>query len=139
MVLTDLMSVKPKRRAEEGAAMVGWTLDGCISDIGGFMMGAVEGVWGGRGRAGDDMAALRLWVWWATGFSSRSATEARFGELVGFAGVLRVFSGQWWRRGGGLLGLFTYLGGASQSSRSTSSHNGGGGGHYYQQVECLKV
>lgn len=74
------MSVKPKRRADEGAAMVGWTLDGCISDIGGFLIGAAEGVWGGRGRVGEDMAALRLRVLSGTKLSSCSATDSRLGE-----------------------------------------------------------
>lgn len=53
-----LMSVKPSRRADDGAAMVGWALLGCISDIGGFTTDLVEGV---RGLvAGEDMMALRL-------------------------------------------------------------------------------
>lgn len=42
--VVGLMSVKPSRRADDGAAMVGWTLLGCISDIGGLAMDVVEGV-----------------------------------------------------------------------------------------------
>lgn len=90
VVLVDLMSVKPNRRADEGAAMVGWTLDGCISDIGGFLIGAAEGVWGGRGRVGEDMTALRFWVLSASGLSSCSATESRLGEWDSLAGVCHV-------------------------------------------------
>lgn len=85
------MSVNPRRRADEGAAIEGWTLDGCISDIGGFIIGAAEGVWGGRGRAGEDMMAIRLWALPAMGLSSRSATESRLGELEALAGVCHAF------------------------------------------------
>lgn len=76
------MSVKPSRRAEDGAAMVGWTLLGCISDIGGLTRDAVEGVRGGR--FGDDMTALRLWVTSLTGLSSRSVTDSRFAGGAAF-------------------------------------------------------
>jgi hypothetical protein len=78
-----LMSVKPSRRAEDGAAMVGWTLLGCISDSGGLIRDAVEGVWGGR--FGDDMtAASGLLVASLTGLSSRSVTDSRFVEGPAF-------------------------------------------------------
>lgn len=85
VVLEGLMSVKPRRRADDGAAIVGWTLDGCISDIGGLISDAAEGVWGGR--IGEDMATLGLWVSSITGLSSRSATESSLGEVDAFAGV----------------------------------------------------
>lgn len=90
-----LMSVKPSRKADDGAAMVGWALLGCISDIGGFTTDLVEGV---RGLvAGDDMMALRLWVGSLTGLSSRSTTDSRVvgGAAMGSGCMARGWCEQW--------------------------------------------
>lgn len=83
------MSVKPRRKAEDGAGMVPvWYLAGCISDLGGLMTTASEGVWGGR-RMGEDITASRVWLLSVEGVSSYSATESRLREALvfGFAGV----------------------------------------------------
>lgn len=120
---TGLMSVKPSRSADDGAAMVGWALLGCISDIGGFMTDLVDGV---RGLlAGEDMMALRLCVGSLTGLSSRSATDSSVGlsGAMGSACNARSRCEQW--RDVLLRAspcLFTYLGGAGQACRSATGH-----------------
>lgn len=77
--LEGLMSVKPSRRLEDGGAMVGWTLLGCISDIGGLIDVESRGVFGAGG--GDDRTALVVVgaTSWATpwGLSLRSGREDR--------------------------------------------------------------
>lgn len=114
--------------------MVGCTLLGCISDIGGLTRDVTEGVWGVR--VGDDMAKSRLLVVSLTGLCSRSATDSRFaaGAAFGSGCYASGVSGDNTSKMAVLLccvalhcALFTYLVGAGQSSGSTS-HDGGGRG-----------
>lgn len=122
------MSVKPSRKADDGAAMVGWALLGCISDIGGFTTDLVEGV---RGLvAGDDMMALRLWVGSLTGLSSRSTTDSRVvgGGATGSGCKARGWCERWRDLFVGEPCLFTYLAGTGQACRSATGHGDGNPG-----------
>lgn len=71
------MSVKPNRKPDEGAAMVGCTLLGCISDKGGLTGLEVAGVLGVGG--GDETIASMLSVTPWVGASSCSARDERLG------------------------------------------------------------
>lgn len=79
-----LMSVKPRRKPDEGRPMVAWTLLGCISDMGGLMGDEPPGVFGAA--AGDDTTASGFCAWpFAGATSSNSATDERVGaSAVGF-------------------------------------------------------
>jgi hypothetical protein len=97
-----LMSVNPRRKPDDGGAMVGRTLLGCISDMGGFMGDEPPGVLGTR--TGDEATgglvaslAASLAAFLATlraglgatsaGLSSCSTTEDRVGFSVACLGA----------------------------------------------------
>jgi hypothetical protein len=77
------MSVNPRRRSEEGGAIVFWALLGCISDIGGLIGDEDEGVEGILTMAGRDcfLASEASWMG-----SLLSETVSRLG-VGAFLGV----------------------------------------------------
>lgn len=97
-LVVGLMSVKPRRSPDEGGPIVGRTLLGCISDMGGLMGDEPPGVLGPR--AGDEGTGSRLLL---TGFgfgsgagaaliglSSCSATDDRGGDSVAGFGAYEL-------------------------------------------------
>ncbi len=126
-----LMSVKPRRRPDDGGAMVACTRPGCISDMGGLMGDEAPGVLGTRaGDEGIGLAALGAFgtmgplgtsgkVMWAmvAGLSSCSATEDKAGASVACLGACNSSdAGQRARDGGidatAVDGWFVYFGAA---------------------------
>jgi hypothetical protein len=78
--VVGLMSVKPRRKPDEGGPMVAWTLLGCISDMGGLIGDEPPGVLGAR--TGDETTASCFCAWPFAGVSSHSATDERLGASV---------------------------------------------------------